>query len=463
MPRFLRAFIFLSIASLGAHLPLSGQVGPTASLSVTDSTPDPLQSITLTGSYWAGDYDLEYATICTMGTGSHSGNGNCTAIGQARASVSGSSDTMTRSFTMPLGTPAGAYTFRTDVEDTQGQSGSGWKVVTVQQVDPVASISVSDTTPAPGQKITINGHYTDGNGNLDKATIRDLGTGDNSGNTGSFTAIGTANESISGVSDLIARQFTIPSNSATGSYTFRTDVEDEANKTDMEWVVVTVTAATTPTAENKLKIERKVWQTNSYSVVKTYKLDTSTSNVLTLSEGEGTTVLRYTKDTVANITGGHTRTTEIKKTSASTDAVVAKTKRTYSNYGSGASAYKELTEFKRNPGSTSQHVTTSYSYHTSSSVAGTYRKLKSVTDPSGGWREYQYYTTPFQAQGLLYRIHEPHEDAPTSAGTRGDRASDHLHLRHLRSEDPASSREHCCDHWRHGDDSGGQEHLYLYD
>ena len=291
--------------------------------------------------------------------------------------------------------------------------------MTVQQVDPVASISVSDTTPAPGQKITINGHYTDGNGNLDKATIRDLGTGDNSGNTGSFTAIGTANESISGVSDLIARQFTIPSNSATGSYTFRTDVEDEANKTDMEWVVVTVTAATTPTAENKLKIERKVWQTNSYSVVKTYKLDTSTSNVLTLSEGEGTTVLRYTKDTVANITGGHTRTTEIKKTSASTDAVVAKTKRTYSNYGSGASAYKELTEFKRNPGSTSQHVTTSYSYHTSSSVAGTYRKLKSVTDPSGGWREYQYYTTPFQAQGLLYRIHEPHEDAPTSAGTGG--------------------------------------------
>ncbi len=423
MSRFVRTFLWVSFVCLLGSLSLRAKSPPTASLSVNDTTPDPLQSITLTGSYTSDSADLDLATICDMGTGNSDGSsGSCTAIGEAEEEIEGDSDSITRDFTIPLGTPSGSYTFRTDVEDRFGQSDSDWEVVTVRQVAPVASISVSDTTPAPGQKITINGYFTDDNGNLDKATLRDLGTGDKDGNTGSFPAIGTANESISGVSDLIARQFTLPSNTATGSYTFRADVEDGSYYlSDKEWVVVTVTAASSPSAENKLKIERKVWDTSasSYSVVKTYKLDSSTNNVLTLSEGEGTTVLRYTKDTVASTSGGNTRTTEVKKTSASTSTVVAKTKRTYTNYGSGASAYKELTELKRNPDSSSQHVKTSYTYYTSSSVAGTYRKLKSVTHPSGGWRQYQYYTTPFQAQGLIHRIHQPHEDSPSTAGTGG--------------------------------------------
>ena len=85
----------------------------------------------------------------------------------------------------------------------------------------------------------ITGNYTD-DSNLASATIYDLGTGDNTGNTGTFSSIDDPDESISGVEGSIVRDFTFLANTPLGAYTFRTKVVDADSASDTAWGTVNV-------------------------------------------------------------------------------------------------------------------------------------------------------------------------------------------------------------------------------
>ncbi len=327
---YLGLFIFL-IMSLAGMDPGLMAAAPNASLSVSDSTPDRGSTITITGNYSDSDGNLHAATIRNLGTGNKSGNlGSFPSIGTAGESISGSSDSIQRSFTFPVTTPLGTYTFRTEVVDTNSASDVAWKTVNVQNSKPTVSLSlsstsitpggsvtatatasdadgtiasvkfyrnnalvktdtsspynytyssasagthafkatavdndgatktsptktvtvntapvvtsfpVSDSTPDRGSTITITGNYTDANSNLNAATIRNLGTGNKSGNLGSFPSIGAAGESITGSPDSIQRNFTFPVTTPLSTYTFRTEVADTNSASDIAWKTVNV-------------------------------------------------------------------------------------------------------------------------------------------------------------------------------------------------------------------------------
>ena len=81
----------------------------------------------------------------------------------------------------------------------------------------------------------------DADNNLASATIRDLGTGDHTGDTGPFTSIGDPGESISQGMDSIERPFTFPADTPLGAYTFRTEVVDATSRSAIVWGTVIVT------------------------------------------------------------------------------------------------------------------------------------------------------------------------------------------------------------------------------
>jgi len=107
---------------------------------------------------------------------------------------------------------------------------------------PTASLSSSDSSPARGDTITLTGSYSDPDGNLYKATIRDLGSGDKTGDLGTYPPIGAPGDSVSGYNDTLTRTFTIPTGTPLGDYTFRTEVVDAGLPylDDIEWLVVDV-------------------------------------------------------------------------------------------------------------------------------------------------------------------------------------------------------------------------------
>ncbi len=150
---------------------------PRASLFASDSTPDPGQTITITGSYSDSDGNLSAATIRNLGSGNKTGNtGSFPSIGSAGESISGSRDSITRSFTFPSTTASGTYTFRTEVVDTTSGSAIAWKTVTVQSVssnsNPTVSISASSTTLTEGGSVTVTATANDTDGTIQSVSFR---------------------------------------------------------------------------------------------------------------------------------------------------------------------------------------------------------------------------------------------------------------------------------------------------
>ena len=132
----------------------------------------------------------------------------------------------------------GKHSFLASAVDNEGQSRKS-NVVYVNvnpkpNANPVAALS-APSNPRRGETISLIGSYTDIDGNLSAATIRDLGSGQNSGDRGTFQSIGSAGESISGGSDSIQRNFTIPVGAPLGTYTFRTEVVDTKSGSDIKW------------------------------------------------------------------------------------------------------------------------------------------------------------------------------------------------------------------------------------
>ena len=151
---------------------------------------------------------------------------------------------------------AGEHAFKAIAVDNDGGSKTSPTVTVTVNTAPVASLSVDDNTPPErGATIKITGTYTDADGNLHAATIRDLGTGDQTGDLGTFPSIPVTDgtESIADSDDSIERDFTFAVDTALGVYTFRTEVVDTHSASDIAWTTVTVqnsnpTVSITPSA-----------------------------------------------------------------------------------------------------------------------------------------------------------------------------------------------------------------------
>ena len=96
----------------------------------------------------------------------------------------------------------------------------------------------SDTTPDPGQSITLTASVTSYADGLEGCNIYDLGSGNSDGQSGGTSiATGFFNGAYTGS---MSTSFTIPSGTAAGSYTFRAYAEDEYGLGESAWLVVTV-------------------------------------------------------------------------------------------------------------------------------------------------------------------------------------------------------------------------------
>lgn len=115
---------------------------------------------------------------------------------------------------------------------------------------------------------------------------------------------------------------------------------------------------------------------------------TSDSSVYTLKEGDGSTWERTTTHASTDYSGSREEVVTVYTGSNVSDpaTIVAKTKYRYESFAGG-----ELTEVISNPDSSTNALTTKYTYHTNPAEPGNYRRVESVTEPSGKWVSYRYY------------------------------------------------------------------------
>ncbi len=138
----------------------------------------------------------------------------------------------------------------------------------------------------------------------------------------------------------------------------------------------------------------------------------------TLQEGDGTNCLRTTIHTSTPGVDQRDVVVTVNTTTGTyaspTNTVVSKTKYHYVTQAWGV---EELMEVTADPDSANpEERTTSYTYHTSSSAYGNYRKVKSVTAPTGNWTVYEYYDDWDRRGQLKYEYH-PYLDSPSAASS----------------------------------------------
>lgn len=127
----------------------------------------------------------------------------------------------------------------------------------------------------------------------------------------------------------------------------------------------------------------------------------------TLQEGDGTTWLRTTTHTSATVSGGREEVVEV-YTGGGTGTPVAKTKYRYENVGGWG---EEVVQVVQDPDNAA--LTTTYTYHTNSGYRGDYRKIRSVTTPTGGWTAYDYYDD-WDTRGQIMYEFGPYLDSPAT-------------------------------------------------
>lgn len=130
----------------------------------------------------------------------------------------------------------------------------------------------------------------------------------------------------------------------------------------------------------------------------------------TLQEGDGTTWLRTTKHSSKVPTSGQRDVVAEVRTGTAPGTVVTKTKYHYVNKAWG----EELDSIIADPDD--KALTTTYDYYTSSSDKGSYRKIKSVTAPTGNWTAYEYYND-WEKRGRIKYEFQPWLDAPATAAS----------------------------------------------
>ena len=130
------------------------------------------ETITITGSYSDSDGNLDSATIYDLGPGDKiDDSGTYSSIGEAGENISGSSDTLIRNFTVPIETPLGVYTFRTDVIDSDGNISRAWIPIIIENNEPTVRVSLSNTIIKEGDSVTATAIVSDIDGSIDRVSF----------------------------------------------------------------------------------------------------------------------------------------------------------------------------------------------------------------------------------------------------------------------------------------------------
>lgn len=129
--------------------------------------------------------------------------------------------------------------------------------------------------------------------------------------------------------------------------------------------------------------------------------------VLILNEGTGAPWARTTTHTSTKSGGVRNEVVEVK---GPDNVVVAKAKFTYSEPGDWGEELWTVVAYE-----TASLVagTTTYDYYTDSANRGNYRRMRSVTDPTGNWVAMQYYDDWDKRGQLKYEFH-PYKDDPAT-------------------------------------------------
>src|SRR5690606_25670347 len=90
---------------------------------------------------------------------------------------------------------------------------------------------------------------------------------------------------------------------------------------------------------------------------------------------------------------------------------VSKTKYRYENVGGWG---EELAQMVNDPDSAA--LTTTYDYYTNLGNRGDYRRLRSVTTPTGDWTAYDYYDD-WDTRGQIKYEYHPYLDTPATVPT----------------------------------------------
>ncbi|BET69148.1 hypothetical protein ASA1KI_40660 [Opitutales bacterium ASA1] len=156
-----------------------------------------------------------------------------------------------------------------------------------------------------------------------------------------------------------------------------------------------------PTVD-RLRIER-TWQVNgtraSWSQI---HQSGSTWNVVPWTDSTAPTITE-SKSTVSYSSGNETIAVK-----TPSDVIVAQTYNEYTNYAWGSELYRTTVGHSgTNP------LVTTLDYHTSSSAAGHYKRIKSRVAPDGNWERYDYWDD-LSRRGQIRRIYRPFLDAPAA-------------------------------------------------
>lgn len=142
--------------------------------------------------------------------------------------------------------------------------------------------------------------------------------------------------------------------------------------------------------------------------------DYTTNDTWTLKEGSGTTYLRTTtnvssvpasneRDVVASVFTGDT---------TSSTYLVSLTKYHYVMKAWGEELDK-IFSYPTSSTSDADALKTTYDYYTTSTDYGNYRRVKSVTEPTGNWVAYIYHDSWDYRGQVLYELH-PYKDSPST-------------------------------------------------
>ncbi len=119
--------------------------------------------------------------------------------------------------------------------------------------------------------------------------------------------------------------------------------------------------------------------------------------------------LRTTTHTSTPFTGYREVVAET-RTGGTTGTVVAKSKFRFENPGDWG---EELMQLTANPDGGSNALTTTYTYHTDGNAKGNYRRVRSVTQPTGQWAAWSYYDD-WDRRGQLQYGFQPFLDSPAT-------------------------------------------------
>lgn len=167
-------------------------------------------------------------------------------------------------------------------------------------------------------------------------------------------------------------------------------------------------------AANKLKVTMVEGSTTEVSDLQlTSGTWTSGAYIWRLQQGDTSTWLRTTTHTSALVSGKR-EVTIATRTGGTTGTVVSETKQVFDTpYTTPYDTIEELVEVIGDP-SGSNPQTTTFAYHTDAAERGNFRRIKSVTEPSGNWRAFWYHGA-WNPRGQLEYEYHPYVSSPAAA------------------------------------------------